>query len=239
MIDIHSHILPGIDDGSADLAESLVMARMAVQDGIKTIIATPHITGHLAHRALIQAKVDELQTALKNAAIPLEIVVGGEVPFHFNGTFADFTLGRSSFLLLELPHTHVPANASQKIYELHVQGLKVIIAHPERNSEIRQTPDLLDELLECGALAQLTAESVTGDLGIQTQHCAHYLLRRNKVHFLATDCHSSLQRKPLLQKALKIAGKIIGKKQASALVEENPQLILNPTDRDAAGELHS
>ncbi len=225
MIDIHSHILPGIDDGATDLDESLAMARMAVKDGIRVMIATPHIAATTT-RALIQEKVVELSHALRDAQIPLQIATGGEIPFHFEGAIEEFTLCEGPYLLLELPHGHVPKPACQKITDLHQQGYKVIIAHPERNGAILKNPGLLEELHDSGALVQITAESVTGQLGPQTQHCSHYLLRKKMVHFLATDCHSSLHRKPLLHKAKKVVGKIIGKKEAEKLVTENPNQII-------------
>lgn len=228
MIDIHSHILPGIDDGASDLAESLVMAKMAVKDGISTMIATPHITGKTKGVGFIAKQAEALQTALDDAGIALKLAIGGEVPFHFGDDISGFTLAGSQSILLELPHDHVPDSTSQKIYELQIQGYQVILAHTERNGGILQNPNILKEFIDLGARSQITAESVTGELGSQIQQCAHHLLRRNMVHYLASDCHSSQHRKPLLAKAVTIASKIIGKKEARKLVQENPAALLTP-----------
>lgn len=227
MIDIHSHILPGIDDGAPDIAESLRMAKMAVKDGIKTMIATPHLIGNSVYSELIQTKIKELRTALENADVPLDIYSGGEISYHYDGDISKFGLCASRYILLELPHKYVPEDIDLKIYNLQIQGYTVIIAHPERNMAILKQPTILEELLETGALAQITAESVTGHLGSQVQYCAHHLLRSKMVQFLATDSHASLQRKPLLKKAVSIAGKIIGKTKALKLVTTNPQKIID------------
>lgn len=234
MIDIHSHILPAIDDGAQDMAESISMAKIAVKDGISTIFATPHITAKTAGRAFIADQVAILQNSLTTAGIKLHIALGGEIPFYLGADFGPFCLGDSRFLLLELPHSHVPDSTNQKIYELRILGYKVIIAHPERNGDIIRNPDLLKEMLDCGALAQITAGSVTGDMGTQAQHCAHHLLRQKMVHFIASDSHSSLHRTPLLGKAVTMAGRIIGKEEAHKLVFENPQQIIKPPAQQEA-----
>jgi protein-tyrosine phosphatase len=232
MIDIHSHILPGIDDGASDIAESLIMAKMAVQDGISTMIATPHITGKTQGVGFIAKQVSALQTALDDAGIALKLAIGGEVPFHFGDDVSGFTLAGNQAILLELPHSHVPESTSQKIYELQREGYQVILAHLERNGGILQNPNTLKEFIDLGAESQITAESVTGELGSQIQHLAHHLLRQGMVHYLASDCHSSEHRKPQLAKAVAIASKIIGKKGARKLVQENPAALLTPSIQD-------
>ena len=227
MIDIHSHILPAIDDGARDMAESLLMARQAVDDGITTMIATPHII-RTTNPVAIQHHIDVLQEALIAADIPLALVQGGEVPFHLDGDMSRFCLGKTRTILLELPHTHVPDTAEQKVQTLISLGLAVIIAHPERNGGIIQNPTLLADLLDCGAMAQITAGSIIGEMGTQAQHCAHHLLRQKMVHFIASDCHSSGHRQPALKKAVMMAGKIIGEKEAHKLAHDHPAELVLP-----------
>jgi protein-tyrosine phosphatase len=226
MIDLHSHILPGIDDGSPNMESSLAMAKMAVKDGIRTIIATPHFT-HNCTRSSLEESVAALQEAVTAAGIDLTILVGAEIPSQLALAVAwEFCLADSSFLLLEFPHNHLPADSSLVIAKLLENGITPIIAHPERNRAIFHDPLKLASLIAAGAQAQVTAESLTGDLGVSIRNCAEYLLKQNMVHYLATDSHSPAFRKPLLGKAVKHAAKIIGKEQAMKLVYDHPAAVI-------------
>ena len=231
MIDIHSHILPGIDDGASDPEISLEMARMAAKDGIHAIFATPHVQlGDDISPEEIKEKVAQLNDLIAAHNIPLAIYPGAEVRIGSEiCSWANYCLHNGPYILVEFIHTHITVSAREQLHELQREGLIPIIAHPERNGAILQRPDLLVELLASGCKAQITAESVTGELGPQVQHCSHYLLRKKAVHFLATDSHSPSFRKPQLKKALKIVGRIMGKKQAEQLVNEYPEAVLNGT----------
>lgn len=232
MIDIHCHILPGVDDGPLLLKSSLSMAKIAAGDGITTIIATPHTDGIRVNRQTVAALVERLNSELQRHAIPVRIAPGHEVPYHLVAELADtHTLAGSRYVLAELPHTCFPAGALRTVYWLLDRGLVPVIAHPERNTDILFDPDLLRGLVEAGALAQLTADSVTGELGTDIQRCAHYLLEHDLVHFIATDSHSPTFRKPVLRKAHGVAARLIGRQRADQLTRGNPEKILQNSDR--------
>jgi protein-tyrosine phosphatase len=220
MIDIHCHILPGVDDdGAPDTETSIAMARIAANDGIHTIIATPHLTNAAYPREKLTEAVAQLNTALQQQSIPITILFGAEVQAHIALSVADrFCLAESSFLLVEFPHSYLPADAKELISALTTRSITTIIAHPERNAQIGREPWLLAPLLNMGAKTQITAESLTGNLGMAAKSCAEHLLRNEQVHYLATDSHAPGFRKPILSKAVKQAARIIGEEQAKKLV---------------------
>lgn len=228
MIDIHCHILPALDDGPLQPDVSLDMARMAVKDGIKSMLATPHVSDGTLSAELISQRLADFNSLLAAQQVPLQILAGAEVAVQADlPSLAGYLLHKGPYLLLEFPHTHVPENAGQFLYDVQSQGFLPIIAHPERNGAILRDPALLLELVDRGVLVQLTGASVLGDFGPHIQQCAHYLLRRGAVHFLASDAHSAKHRKPVLNKARKMAARIIGKAGASRLVETNPQAVID------------
>ncbi len=228
MIDIHSHILPGIDDGAPDLNTSLAMAELAVADGIQVVIATPHVdgSGYLT-MAMINTAVDQLNSVLQKRGLGLIVFPGAELQFHAAKQLVDqYCLASGSFFLLEFPHSHLPADALDLIYTFIQKGLTPIIAHPERNREISMEPGKLSSLVGAGAKVQITASSLTGELGTSAQICARFLLKNNLVHFMATDSHSPNFRKPILSKAVKKAKTYLSREGALALVRDNPLAIL-------------
>ncbi len=227
MIDIHCHILPGIDDGADRLQTSLAMATMAARDGITTVIATPHTDGVIVNQRVVQQAVDQLNTELTGQGIDLEIAAGYEIPAELVCDLQSHTIADSCYVLVEFPHQYLPEDAVETLYTLVQAGKKPIIAHPERNASVLRNPDLLRELVAVGGMVQLTAASVTGDFGPDIQHCANYLLRNQLVHFLATDSHSPTFRKPVLSPARKAAARLIGREEADRLVVDNPKVILN------------
>ncbi len=219
MIDIHCHILPGIDDGSQSMESSLQMAKMAVNDGIKTIIATPHIDHADYPKNILIGTIDLLNGILRTQKIPLTILFGGEVQAHIAlavGTI--FCLAGGTSMLIEFPHSYLPGDAIELITNLRAKLITPIIAHPERNSQIAEEPWILKSLIDQGSRIQITAGSITGELGMTAKTCADYLLQNNMVHYIATDSHSPGFRKPILSKAVKKAAKIIGKQHAKKLV---------------------
>jgi len=233
VIDIHCHILPDVDDGPLLLKSSLAMAAIAAEDGITVIIATPHTDGIRVNRETVAAKVRYLNRELDRHAIPLAIVAGHELPYHLLPNLASsHTLADSNYVLVELPHSYFPGDTLGTVYGLLDRGMVPIIAHPERNKDVLLEPDLMADLVEAGALVQLTAASNTGELGTDIQRCAHYLLENNLTHFIATDSHSPSFRTPVLGKAHGVAVRLLGRQQADLLTAGNPEKILR-----AAGKI--
>lgn len=196
MIDIHTHILPGVDDGAELLEDSLLLAKAAVEDGIHTLIATPHhANGKFTNSASeIRIHVGRLNMELNLANIPLQVLCGQEIrltPQFFEEWEAGelLCLHDSSYILLEFPSGHIPAGTFAIIHELSLLNIQPIIAHPERNAEIANNPELLYQLIERGALSQVTSHSVNGFFGSKVQQLSLQLCKRNLVHFIATDAH--------------------------------------------------
>ena len=227
MIDIHCHILPGIDDGPSDIEESIEMATIASSDGITRIVATPHIKDTLIPAATIKKSIATLNNRLTEAGIPVKILQGADVNAMLDISLLEgYTINNTNYILVEFPHSHLPKNAGEVIFNMVVRGYRPIITHPERNPSVIKDPDLVFELLSAGALVQITADSLTGVFGVDMQECALYLLKRGAVRFIATDAHSSSHRRPLLSGGLEVAGRIIGKEKAGRLVTSNPEALL-------------
>lgn len=236
MIDLHNHILSGIDDGPAALSDSLNMARMAVDDGIQHIVATPHIhPGRYDNQiSTIEPVLQNLQREIKNNNIPISLSLGAEVRISaemlsmipatkipFIGTW----LGKK-VLLLELPHSHVLPGTEKLIYWLQNHNIIPMIAHPERNKEIMKNSDKLAPFIDTGCLIQITAMSITGEFGQSAQACATHILQRGWATVLATDSHNITHRPPILSQGLKAAADIVGADAAKKLVVDNPAHII-------------
>lgn len=227
MIDIHCHILPGIDDGPEKIEESIEMARIALHDGITKIVATPHIKEILHPHSTIQKAVEVLNSRMAGLDIPVEILKGADVSAMLDTSLMEgYTINNTSYILIEFPHTYLPGNTKEILFRMMMRGYRPIITHPERNLSILADPRFLFALLDTGLLVQITAGSLTGSFGIDIQECALYLLKKGVVSFIASDAHSSLERRPILSGGLKVAEKIIGKERAFRLVSLNPGMVL-------------
>ncbi|WP_342245220.1 tyrosine-protein phosphatase [Pseudomonas sp. OTU5201] len=232
MIDLHNHLLPGIDDGSPDLEASLALARVAVQDGITHLVCTPHIhPGRYDNTPVsIQRARDFFAAALKEQGIPLRVAAAAEVRFGMElmvgvsqGTIP--FLGQwqgQKVLLLEFPHGEIPFCAERLISWLLERKIVPMIAHPERNKDIMRTPSRLKPLLELGCLLQVTAASVAGRFGPAAEAIAHALLEQGVVTILASDGHNLQHRPPLLSEGVQHAARIVGDDKAESLVLHTP-----------------
>lgn len=224
MIDIHNHILPGIDDGAKDLETSIRMADIAARDGITDIVATPHWLGAELTLAEIDAQVRSLNRHLFLREIPITVWPGAEVR-------ADAvllsdpvpTLGDSRMVLLEWTAGISVSAMAQIIAYLEQKAYQPVLAHPERNPEIMQNPGILKQLGSCPLPLQLTAGSLTGFWGEQAKACARHLLRRANVRFVASDAHDPDFRAPILSDTLHYLIRKKGADQAHCLVRDHAQ----------------
>lgn len=232
MIDLHNHLLPGIDDGAPDLGASLALARMAVEDGITHLVCTPHIhPGRYDNSAdSIQATRVRFAAALQEENIPLQVAAAAEVRFGME-LMVGISQGAIPFLgewqgkhvlLLEFPHGEIPFGAERLISWLLQRNIIPMIAHPERNKGIMRTPSRLKPFIEQGCLLQVTAASVAGRFGPAAQEIAHSLLEQDVVTILASDAHNPQHRPPVLSEGMQHAARIVGDVRAEALVKHTP-----------------
>lgn len=239
MIDLHCHILPGLDDGARDLAHAVGMARIARDDGITHIAGTPHAykgSFEFPDLGVFDEARQRLAGALIEAGIPVTILPGAEV--HITHGLVDevrahrknLVLAGGAYLIVEFPHDHVFSGAKDLFFDLMSEGVVPIIAHPERNAMFARVPGLLFELVSLGALTQLNSGSLTDGHGPEASGAARRFLELGLVHFIASDGHNTHSKAPRLAAAAEIAAALIGEAGASALVEDNPRAVIE--DRD-------
>lgn len=231
MVDIHCHILSGIDDGAKDLNESIALAKAAVQEGITTIIATPHHkNGRYENtKQSILQKVMELNEVLVKEQIPLTILPGQE-PRIYGEILQDYengeilTLNNNQYLFIELPSGHVPRYTEKLLFDIQLQGITPVIVHPERNQELMERPDLLYRLVEKGALTQITAASVAGLFGKKIMKFTLQLIDANLTHFVSSDAHNVEKRSFKMVEAFDVIEKKYGV-ESVYLFKENAELL--------------
>lgn len=235
MIDIHSHLLPGLDDGAASWDETLAMARLAREDGVRVMAATPHMMwdGQYANRAPdVLELVAEARERLAHAGIDLEVVAGGEIYLSpetpkglESGELLSYGNDRRA-ILIEFPSREVPPYAEEVIFACQLQGVSVVLAHPERNPAVMSDLERVVTWIERGLYLQLNARSLLGESGRWIQQSAEELLRRHLVHFVASDAHSTGRRPPGLSLAKRRVEAVVGEEMARALVSDNPRRLL-------------
>jgi len=231
-VDIHCHLLPEMDDGASSWDESLAMARLAVADGIQTIVATPHQLGTYAKNdgATIRKRTKQFQQLLHEQNVPLVVLPGAEVriePDMVAGLKAGKLVSladRQKHVMIELPHS-LYFSLDGLLEQLRRSGMTAILAHPERNGGLLRNPRLVASLVEQGCLMQVTAASLLGTFGSSCQQMAERLLQQGLVHVIATDAHGPRNRRPLMRQAFEHLGKIVGKETAVSLCCHNPARI--------------
>jgi len=232
-IDVHCHLAPGLDDGAATPDDALAMARMAVADGIATIVVTPHQLGGNAKNSgrIVREAVGRLQERLDRHCVPLRVLPGADVRIEPDlvrkvrdgevVTLAD----RRRHVLLELPHeVYVPLDGL--LAELAAAGLTGILSHPERNQGILNRPHLVRPLVERGCLLQVTAGSLTGTFGTAVRELAEMLVQEGLVHFIATDAHGTRARRPVMSEAFQRAADLTDRETALDLCCRNPAAVV-------------
>lgn len=207
VIDIHSHILYGLDDGAADEDESLAMARQAVQEGIEILVATPHRNVHYPNDGTqVTRSVRTFQKILNNHDIPLQVEAGMEPRIYgdIQSDIADghvLTLAGTKTVFIEFPVQEVPDYTEQLFYQMQLEGYTPLIVHPERNEVFRENSERLYQLVKKGALTQVTAGSITGLFGNTVKKFSHQLIEAELCHVIASDSHGVKKRPFCMQDA--------------------------------------
>ena len=230
MIDIHSHILPEVDDGPKTWEASVEMCRMAALDGITHIVATPHSNERYHYdREYLEKLVGRLQE-LAGESPSLSLGCDFHLSYdNLQQVLAQpqrFTIAAGNYLLVELSDFSIPTQIGDCFLRLGDLGVTPVITHPERNAILRQTPQRVIEFVELGCAVQITANALTGFWGQRVSRIAIWLLEHEAVHVIASDAHDTKHRTPILSKARDVAAEISGKNIAQALVEENPRAML-------------
>lgn len=237
MIDLHSHILPGVDDGAQTLEDSLEMARKAISQGITHLMCTPHHNNGKYNNPAdkIIREVANLQGELDKRGLDLTLLEGQEVrltEFLLTAIQRDeilFTDLDNTYLLIEFPTNEVPIYAEQVFYQLLNRGQVPVIVHPERNAVFREEPNRLVSFLEMGTLTQLTAPSIVGIFGSDIQQTARQMLEHNMLYMVASDAHNLRHRTFLMKEAYKEIEKIGGKEMVEAMQQMAKDLVNGDT----------
>jgi len=234
MIDLHTHLLWDWDDGPDDRAQTRAMCKMAEKDGTTAICLTPHL--FRANRYgddldLLRRRMVEFDEEMRASGTGIEFHWGAEVYVHAEVVRAiekyRFTVDQTSYVFLEFAAEGVPVGAANMLAQLMSKGFVPIISHPERNRGFAARPELLFEFVNMGCAAQVTAASLTGELGKETRTTAGLFMVNNLVHIIASDAHRTIGRPPGLSRAVEAAAKIVGESKARAMVTEVPRAILD------------
>jgi protein-tyrosine phosphatase len=231
MIDIHHHCLPGVDDGPRTFSEAVDLCRMAADEGIETIVATPHVLrGRWKNtsRAQLDAILDQLRAAIGDTP---RIVMGSE--YFFGHDMDEMLLNQSiiplaggRYVLVEFAANAVPPLIREPLYRVQLGGWTPVIAHPERNIVFQSKPELLESLIRIGVKTQVTTGSITGDFGPEAQTAANDWLKRGLVHVIATDAHNATKRPPRFRAARQRVVDFLGEEIAQSLFVDNPKSIV-------------
>ena len=231
MIDIHCHLLSGVDDGARSFEISVQMCKMAAADGVTHLVATPHCNyEYRFDPAVNQAKLAELQAAV--GAEP-QLLLGCDFHLSYDNIRqliddrANFTINRTNYVLVEFGEQFIPEQMDRVFYEMQLAGLNPILTHPERNPVFQQHPDLLYRWVTRGCLVQVTAKSFTGGFGRRVMHFAELWLDQNLIHFFASDAHDPQCRPPILSASYDKLAEIKGEQVADLLLTRNPEAVIN------------
>lgn len=236
-VDLHMHVLPGIDDGPTDMATSLDMLRAAVEGGTSAVCATPHVGGSELDKDVLYALVAELNAAAQKEEIPVHVFPGAEYQLdEWMIGLADnellIPLGKSRNILVELPFTQIPAIAWKILFEIQARGYRVVVAHPERNAEIQQSScNIAGELVRRGCLLQVSGSSLTGEHGKLSRKTALVLMAHGLCDAVASDSHAPTGgRGPSLAKAYGITARRFDATLATNLFSDWPLMIVSSVD---------
>lgn len=230
MVDIHCHILPGIDDGSKSWEMTAEMCRMAAEDGITHIVATPHSNDVYTYS---RERYTEMLGQLHDAGDGrLAFSLGCDFHFSYDNiqdALANprrYTIGDTQYLLIEFSDYGLPPSVQQDVFAITSRGMVPIITHPERNQPLLKNQEFVLKLVELGCLVQVTANAVTGAWGTRSKKMAEWLLKREAVHVIASDAHDPVHRRPIMSEARNAVTELVGAEVAEALVTHNPEAIV-------------
>lgn len=235
MIDIHSHILPGIDDGAATQEDALAMLMSAQKAGVTRIVATPHILdwSDEAYLERIKDVFRSMKTLIRERDIRVELILGAEILISHDLSLrleknSEFTLGGNKrYVLMELPFMEIPIYFEDVIFELKTKGITPVIAHVERYYQIIKHPEYTDKIINSGALIQSNAGSFSGKYGRSVRRTAVRLLKKGKIHIIASDSHGlSKQGEYVNSKGMKTVKKMVSDQAFDCLVNQNPGLVI-------------
>lgn len=239
-VDLHCHMLPGIDDGSRNLEQSLAMARLAVDDGIRVAVMTPHhLNGVYSNRSAdVLSALSALRESLIANGIGLKILPGSELhlvpelPDELASGHALTLANQNKAVLVELPIHTVPMGSELILEQIICQGYTPIIAHPERNSQLRRDPEILAEWISMGCLGQVTAQSCTGQFGPQVQESSRHMVSRGLIHVMASDAHRDRRRIPQLSKGRAQLVEWANERTAELLTQVFPKALIDGQEPD-------
>ena len=233
MFDIHSHILPEVDDGPKSWEAAEAMCRMAAADGIEHMVATPHSNDRYFYdREYLSNLLQELQRRIGDRP---KLSLGCDFHLSFENMQSAlqdptrYRIGNGRYLLVEFSNFSIPAQVDEWFTNMCQAGTTPIITHPERNPILQESPQRVLQWIELGCTVQVTGSIFTGSWGARDRQVAEWLLQRKGVHFLATDAHDTERRPPVLSAARRALAKQFGEPIAHALVEANPQAVMNDT----------
>jgi protein-tyrosine phosphatase len=233
MVDIHSHVLWGLDDGPETLDESLAMLRMAAASGTTDIVATPHSNSRYNFDpAVVTSRIEELS---RYSGLPR---VHRGCDFHLSALNIDdalrnpakYTINSGRYLMVELPETFSPDSIGRALGSLSSEGMLPVITHPERNQTLQRSPATIERWIDSGSLSQVTAQSLTGRFGTRARQYGWQLLRSGHVHFIASDAHDAADRLPRLDIVRDVLRKEIGESLARLLLVDHPQAAIDNRD---------
>lgn len=232
MVDLHSHILPGIDDGAKTLEDAVEMCRLAAADGTDTMVATPHRYDGVHENwpvETLRERLAELQAAVGPAP---RLVLGSEL--HFTHDIAEricdtrdaISINDGPYVLIEFPPFAIPVGCEAALYKITSAGFRPLVAHPERNLAVQEKPERYYNLAELGLYSQIDSASLLGKFGKEAEAAARLLLEHSMAHAISSDTHSPRRRRPGLSKALGVAADLAGEEAARALVDANPRAVV-------------
>jgi protein-tyrosine phosphatase len=226
MVDLHCHILPGLDDGPRTVEESVAMAESAIADGVTHLVATPHSnSSYFFDFARVRRLRDELQTKVGE-----RLIIATGCDFHLNPENLEslrkdaqqYCINQRDFLLVEFNEVSIPPSMDQTLHEIQLAGLQPVITHPERNAILRSRPERLKKWIRQGCFAQVTGGTLTGGFGAGSQQDALRWIAEGLIHFVASDAHNTRSRPLRLQPAYKVVATRFGEEKARALFHDNP-----------------